>query len=108
MRWNVPSLHNDSSSEALARCRQPILAVVQSEAAEDLSVKRGIARAAEVFGMPYERVRAYYHNAVRRPTADEFLRIRRTYRTWCWDKQMQLAHRIERLRQEIRELGEDE
>lgn len=107
MSLNIPSHQHDDASRALATCRGAVLAVVQAEAAQELSVKHGMRRAADIFELPYERVRSYWHDAIRRPAADEYLRIRRAYRAWCWDKQMQLAAQIGQLRQELQELGDD-
>lgn len=106
MGWDIPSRGSDNSSEALERCRRPICRIVQAEGAEHLNVKHGLTSASAILGMPYERVRAYWHNAVRRPTADEFLRIQRAFREWKAARCAFLEAEIERLRNEDNDLGE--
>lgn len=105
MSLNNPSARHENPSDALTRCRAPILRVIEDYT--DRSTKRRLVRAADLFGLPYQRVKSYFYDEVRRPTAEEFLRIRRAYRAWCWDKQTQLAHQIAQLRDELRELGDD-
>lgn len=105
MSLNLQSLGHDQASEALDACRQPICRVIEKEAEQSRSIKRAWTVTAELFDMPYERVRSYWHNEVRRPTAAELLRIRRAYRRWVWDRQLKLASEIEQLRAELRELG---
>lgn len=94
------------SDNAIDQFCDPVRTVVRTE--QWRGVKSAITFAASALGLPERRVRAAHHGEVRSVGAWELRHVRRRYRQWCWNRQMELAQEIERLRQELRELEADE